>query len=123
MNTSIKGVFVIRSDPFFACFPGGGAKYGAHFDGGGINPTCRLTTMVYTNTGWEERHGGYLQLLDEKRRCWHVVPPTLLATETSELTMRNCVSVSHYAIGCVAFVTICKRVCVCVFRILKSLSS
>ena len=53
--------------PHFACFPGGGAKYGAHYDGGGFANNCKLTTVLYTNPGWDAAaHGGALVLLDER---------------------------------------------------------
>jgi hypothetical protein len=75
VNTSLRHVLKLRSDPYFACFPGGGARYGAHFDGGGFNPLCKLTTILYTNDGWAEADGGALEIYDEQQRCWHTVQP------------------------------------------------
>ena len=70
LNEALGGALVLRSDPFFACFPGGGSQYGAHFD------AAKLTTILYCNPGWEARQGGALHLLDEGARCWHAVLPT-----------------------------------------------
>ena len=76
LNRSLGGVIDARSDPYLACFPGGGARYGAHFDGGGHNPHCRLTTVLYTNPDWDvSLDGGELMLLDEVSGCWHAVSP------------------------------------------------
>ena len=61
----------------FACFPGGGAEYGAHFDGGGFNNVCKITTILYVNHEWDvHAHGGALELYDERAGCWHSVAPT-----------------------------------------------
>lgn len=78
---ALQGILIVRSDPFFACFPGKGAQYGAHFDGGGAGDTTKLTMIVYTNNGWDAaRDGGCLHLYDEaasdpKQRCWRSVAP------------------------------------------------
>ena len=53
-----------RTQSLFACFPGGGAQYGAHFDGGGVDGR-RLTAVAYSNLGWSAEDGGELLLLDE----------------------------------------------------------
>lgn len=53
-----------RTHSLLACFPGGGAQYGAHFDGGGTDGR-RLTAVAYANCGWQPAHGGELLLLDE----------------------------------------------------------
>ena len=63
-----------RSDPFFACFPGDGGRYGAHFDGGGSRG-CALTMIAYCSPRWHAGLGGELQLLDEPGRCWRGVLP------------------------------------------------
>ena len=74
-----------RSSGLFACFPGGGARYGAHMDGGG-NPHVKFTSIVYVNKGWGVESGdgdggggggggGELELLDESDRCWWSIPP------------------------------------------------
>ena len=76
LNESLGRVLVLRSDPFFACFPGGGARYGAHFDGGGEQTGCKVTTTLYANPRWREADGGLLHLLDERARCWRTVLPT-----------------------------------------------
>jgi hypothetical protein len=55
-----------RTQSLLACFPGGGAQYGAHFDGGGSDGR-RLTAVAYANCGWVSAHGGELLLLDETR--------------------------------------------------------
>ena len=71
----LRQCLVLRSDPFFARFPGDGSKYGAHFDGGGAEG-CRLTTIAYCNDDWRpESDGGELYLLDEQTRCWQAVRP------------------------------------------------
>lgn len=90
-----------RSDPTLACFPGGGASYGAHYDGGG-DPRCKLTMILYLNRGWREADGGELRLLDEgddegdnegdeAGRCWRTVRPeadTLLVFRSEEVLHR-----------------------------------
>ena len=75
LNTSLCGILVVRTDPFFACFPGGGAAYGAHFDGGGVVDGCKLTSIVYANADWRDEMGGELHLLDEPSGCWRAVQP------------------------------------------------
>lgn len=60
-----------------ACFPGGGAKYGAHYDGGN-DPRCKLTAICYANPDWRPEDGGQLLMLDERggaSRCWRSVEP------------------------------------------------
>ena len=52
-----------RTDTLFACFPGGGAEYGAHFDGGAGEPR-KLTAILYVNEGWAPESGGQLQMYD-----------------------------------------------------------
>lgn len=75
-HSALEGTLVMRTDPFFACFPGGGALYGSHFDGGGMAHATKLTTICYTNTRWDaERDGGALHLYDDARRCWRAVHP------------------------------------------------
>ena len=74
-DAALMNTLVMRSDPFFACFPGGGARYGAHFDGGGVESGCRLTTIVYANPDWRTEDGGELHLYDEPSRCWRSVLP------------------------------------------------
>jgi hypothetical protein len=64
----------MRTDPFLACFPGEGAGYGAHFDGGG--GSGRLTMILYLNPGWSmSAHEGALEMYDEPSRCWRAVAP------------------------------------------------
>ena len=65
---------VARSDALFACFPGGGAQYGAHRDGGGTN-AVRLTSIVYANPGWAADDGGALQMYNEQTETWHAIMP------------------------------------------------
>lgn len=51
-------------------------RYGAHFDGGAFNATCKITTIVYTNAEWDgARDGGCLHLFDEAHRVWHAIEP------------------------------------------------
>ena len=67
-----------RSDPMLACFPGGGARYGAHYDGGN-DERCKLTSICYANPDWSEADGGHLLMLDERggpERCWRSVKPS-----------------------------------------------
>ena len=75
LNQALDGELVLRSDPFFACFPGGGSAYGSHFDGGGLVGGCKLTSICYANAGWRSESGGELQMLDEPSRCWRAVQP------------------------------------------------
>ena len=77
LNAALGHVLLVRSDPFFACFPGGGTRYGAHFDGGARSTRvgCKLTSIVYANAPWEVANGGELHMLDERQRCWHTVTP------------------------------------------------
>ena len=63
-----------RSDALFACFPGGGAEYGAHTDGGGTS-LCTLTTIVYANPAWGAEDGGELRMLDKQKGEWRYVTP------------------------------------------------
>ena len=60
-----------RSDTFVARFSGDGLGYGAHFDG---DERCRLTCILYASK-WLPEHGGQIQLLDERNKCWWAVPP------------------------------------------------
>ena len=41
----------LRTDPKLACFPGGAAKYGAHYDGGQLGDACKMTSILYCNQG------------------------------------------------------------------------
>ena len=75
LNAALGQSLVLRTDPFLACFPGGGASYGAHLDGGGQVSGCKLTTIVYANSGWVAEAGGELHMLDERAREWRSVPP------------------------------------------------
>jgi hypothetical protein len=62
-------------DTLFACFPGGGAQYGAHYDGG-PGDARRLTMILYPNEEWrDEEDGGALMLFDATSRCWRAVAP------------------------------------------------
>mmetsp|Transcript_21544 Transcript_21544/g.71240 ORF Transcript_21544/g.71240 Transcript_21544/m.71240 type:complete len:174 (+) Transcript_21544:284-805(+) len=66
-----------RTQSLFACFPGGGARYGPHFDGGGTDGR-RMTAIAYANCGWRPEHGGALELLEEEAEggeCWRAIPP------------------------------------------------
>ena len=65
----------LRTDPFFKCFPGHGAEYGAHYDGGRVAEATKLTAVLYCNERWEPAAGGQLRLLDEARGCWRAVTP------------------------------------------------
>lgn len=65
----------IRTDPFFKCFPGGAAEYGAHFDGGRIGAATKLTAVLYCNEEWRAEDGGRLHILDERGGCWRCVTP------------------------------------------------
>jgi hypothetical protein len=64
LNTLARLRLMSRTQSLLACFPGGGAQYGAHFDGGGRDGR-RLTAVAYANCGWAPEHGGELLLLDE----------------------------------------------------------
>ena len=75
LNAALGQSLVLRTDPFLACFPGGGASYGAHLDGGGQVSGCKLTTIVYANSGWVAEAGGELHMLDERAREWRSVQP------------------------------------------------
>ena len=46
-----------RTHSLFACFPGKGAEYGAHFDGGNGDPR-KLTAILYLNEDWRPSDGG-----------------------------------------------------------------
>ena len=65
------------SDGKFARFPGDGSGYNAHTDG--TKAGVVLTSILYTNPGWEEAHGGELRMLDETGGpadwCWRSVAP------------------------------------------------
>ena len=80
-DAAMGGLLFLRSDPFFACFPGGGAAYGAHFDGGSVDhdgkASTLLTTIVYPNEGWTAADGGALHLYDDSitPACWREVRP------------------------------------------------
>lgn len=68
-----------RSEGLFACYPGNGAEYRAHLDGGG-SPHCKLTMILYPNPDWAASSGGALHLLDERgasfsERAWRSVQP------------------------------------------------
>ena len=65
----------LRTDPFFKCFPGGAAEYGAHFDGGRMSEATKLTAVLYCNQNWRAEAGGQLRILDEKGGCWRSVTP------------------------------------------------
>ena len=57
------------SDTLFACFPGGGAKYNSHYDGGPGDPR-KLTCILYVNERWRREDGGELMLFDAGAGCW-----------------------------------------------------
>ena len=66
-----------RTESLFACFPGQGAEYGAHFDGGNGDPR-KLTAILYLNEGWQAEHGGALLMYDATSAdgpCWRSVLP------------------------------------------------
>ena len=65
----------LRTDPFFKCFPGGAAEYGAHFDGGQVGAATKLTAVLYCNEHWRAEDGGQLRILDERGGCWRSVTP------------------------------------------------
>ena len=71
------------SDSLFACFPGKGAKYNSHYDGG-PGDARRLTAILYVNEGWRPEDGGALMLYDAgntmrdgvvSEKCWRSVQP------------------------------------------------
>ncbi|KAL1521132.1 hypothetical protein AB1Y20_022686 [Prymnesium parvum] len=68
---------VARTHSLFACFPGEGSEYGAHFDGGNGDPR-KLTAILYLNEGWQPEDGGELLMYDATRAegpCWRSVMP------------------------------------------------
>ena len=67
----------------FACFPGGGAKYNCHYDGGAGDPR-KLTAILYVNEGWRGADDGRLMMYDAGsfsvqhgpgEPCWRSVQP------------------------------------------------
>lgn len=82
-----------RSDTFVATFPGDGLGYNAHFDG---DDRCRITCILYTSD-WSSDDGGRLQLLNEDRECWMVVPPV-----ADTLVLFRSDRVLHKVEGCAA---------------------
>ena len=46
-----------KTDGLFARFPGGGAEYRCHYDGG-AGDARKLTAILYANEGWAPEHGG-----------------------------------------------------------------
>lgn len=74
-----------NTEALFACFPGRGAKYNVHYDGGNGDPR-KLTAILYVNEDWDVAHDGRLMLYDSggfslsapgagRERCWRCVYP------------------------------------------------
>ena len=72
-----------NTEALFACFPGNGAKYNCHYDGGGTDPR-KLTAILYVNPSWQAQHDGRLMMYDSGgfsvssgpgQRCWRSVLP------------------------------------------------
>jgi len=63
----LEGARTTQGRPMVAVYPGGGARYGRHYDatsqGRGDNGRV-MTFIVYLNPFWREGHGGSLQLLE-----------------------------------------------------------
>ncbi len=95
LNEALGRTLVVRSDPFFACFPGGGAEYGAHFDG--AYDTCKLTTILYANPDWQAESRGELQIYDGGARCWRAVTPS-----AGRLLLFRADEVLHRVVPCYA---------------------
>jgi len=72
-----------RTDALLACFPGEGAEYRCHYDGG-AGDARKLTAILYVND-WRPEHGGKLMMYDAgnfdpdssgpPERCWRTVTP------------------------------------------------
>ena len=66
----------------FACFPGNGAKYNVHYDGGAGDPR-KLTAILYVNEGWQAEWDGRLMMYDAggfsmngpTEKCWRSITP------------------------------------------------
>ena len=54
----------LRTDPFLKCFPGNGAEYGAHFDGGRVAHATKLTAVT---TGDPQRKAAALAAIPDGR--------------------------------------------------------
>jgi hypothetical protein len=68
-------------DTLFACFPGNGALYGPHYDGG-PHDSRKLTMILYVNADWRAEDGGALMIL---RSClFEQIVHKCVATCTSE---------------------------------------
>lgn len=74
-----------NTEALFACFPGKGAKYNCHYDGGGGDPR-KLTAILYVNEGWNPEDDGRLMMYDSggfsvdgpglgSEKCWRCVYP------------------------------------------------
>lgn len=72
-----------NTEALFACFPGHGAKYNVHYDGGGTDPR-KLTAILYLNEGWRADDDGRLMMYDAGgfspshgpgAKCWRTVAP------------------------------------------------
>ena len=67
-------------DTLFACFPGNGALYGPHYDGG-PHDSRKLTMILYVNADWRAEDGGALMIYDagaataNGQKCWRSVQP------------------------------------------------
>jgi len=64
-----------RSDSMLATFPGRGALYGNHYDGGGADAR-KITAILYLNEGWTVEDGGQLLMYDTADESkWNSVLP------------------------------------------------
>lgn len=72
-----------NTEALFACFPGKGAKYNCHYDGG-AGDARKLTAILYINEEWKPADEGRLKMYDAggfdtdgpPQRCWRTVAPT-----------------------------------------------
>lgn len=72
-----------NTEGLLACFPGNGAKYNCHYDGGGTDPR-KLTAILYVNPEWHDEADGRLMMYDAGsfsaahgpgEKCWRSVRP------------------------------------------------
>ena len=72
-----------NTEALFACFPGEGAKYNVHYDGGSGDPR-KLTAILYVNKEWRADADGRLMMYDAGsfsvnngpgEKCWRSVQP------------------------------------------------
>lgn len=102
-----------RSDSMIACFPGGGAEYGAHLDsnlhGGsqeGLDPR-KLTCIAYPNADWDEAAGGALCIHDRERGCWwrHVPHADTLVVFRSDRVLHRVSPAYRWRLALTVFLT------------------